>query len=99
MFVCFSRWYDADVKQADHGVGWLGHTAGGDGAEGSHVQQHRHKEAGEAVLRGLIELPFAFSRMYIRSSETKLTREVHRPCGFYVRRGTAELLDSLDYCS
>lgn len=66
MFVLFfSRWYDDDVEQAGHGVGRHGHTAGGDGAEGSRVQQHRHKEAGEAVLWGLIELPFTFSRMYI----------------------------------
>lgn len=46
----FSRRYDDDVEQASHGIGRLGHTAGGDGAEGSRVQQHRHKEAGEAVL-------------------------------------------------
>lgn len=63
VYVCVSfRRYDDDVEQADHGVGRHRHTAGGDGAERSRVQQHRHKEAGEAVLRGLIQLPFAFCR-------------------------------------
>lgn len=37
-----SRRDDDDVEQADHRVGRHHHAAGGDGAEGCDVQQHRH---------------------------------------------------------